>query len=110
MKNGRNLLHCVELVSVGVFGGDCRYLGVICNPTMNQNRYCRRCGASGALGVYCDVCEYMTPKQAARRLHVSESTYFRIVASGALHHRRVGLKKVLVSRVEVDNLLSGSRF
>lgn len=68
---------------------------------------CKGCGV-GTLrsGGYCQECEYMTQDEAAQRLHVSRATYFRMVAGGHIHQRKIGPRKTLVSRTEIDNILS----
>jgi excisionase family DNA binding protein len=74
-----------------------------------QPRPCKACGAPTLrLAQYCDGCEYMTHREAARRLRVSEATYFRIIRSGAIKRRKIGRRHMVVSRAEVDNLLAGS--
>jgi excisionase family DNA binding protein len=51
----------------------------------------------------------MSPDQAAARMHISRSTYFRMVKEGKIHPRKIGAQKTLVSRQEIDNLLSGQQ-
>jgi uncharacterized OB-fold protein len=75
-----------------------------------QPRACNACGAlTRRPGAYCEACEYMTPTEAQAKLHVSSATYFRMVAAGTIRPRRIGARKTLVSRVEIDNLLSTGR-
>ena len=70
-------------------------------------RACRGCGSIVTKpSPYCDGCEFMTPEQVQAKLHWSKSTYFRRVAEGIIRPRRAGGRKLLVSRVEIDNLLS----
>ena len=67
---------------------------------------CLNCGKSTErIQPYCSECEYMTQKDAYKRLKCSRSTYLRIVASGKLHPRRIGVSKLLVLRAEVDAIL-----
>jgi excisionase family DNA binding protein len=72
---------------------------------------CKGCGV-GTLrsSGYCGVCEYMTQDEAAQRLHVSRPTYYRMVSAGKIKPRKLGPRKTVVSRAEVDALLSGQRF
>jgi excisionase family DNA binding protein len=70
---------------------------------------CKGCGV-GTLrsGGYCQECEYMTQDEAAKRLHVSRATYFRMISAGQIHPRKIGPRKRLVNRIEIDNILSGA--
>ena len=73
-------------------------------------KQCRNCGATiRTMQPYCPDCEFMTPKDAMARLHVSEPTFYRYVKAGKFHPRRIGPAvrgaKVLILRAEVDALL-----
>ena len=52
----------------------------------------------------------MTQNQAAARLQVSRSTYYRMVQAGTIHPRRISRAKTLVARGEVDALLAGRAY
>ena len=65
---------------------------------------CRNC-TKPANADYCPDCEFMTQPEAWKRLRVSRSTYLRMVEAGKLHPRRIGIRKLLVLRAEVDALL-----
>jgi excisionase family DNA binding protein len=65
---------------------------------------CRNCGKRTQRS-YCPDCEFMTQEQAWTRLQVSRSTYFRMVLAGTIKPRRIGLRKLLVLRAEVDAIL-----
>jgi excisionase family DNA binding protein len=77
---------------------------------MQQPRNCSACGVQTLLPRYCRECEYITQKQAAKELRVSRATFFRMVAAGRIHPRKIGVQKTLVARQEIDNLLSGHSF
>lgn len=65
---------------------------------------CQSCGSPTAHPPYCPSCEYMTPQDAQKRLHISPSTYFRLVAAGKIAQRKIGRRKTLVSREAIDRL------
>ena len=70
-------------------------------------RQCRNCGeVNQRQQPYCAACEYMSPREAAVRLQVSRPTYYRWVKEGRIHPKRIGVKKRLVLRAEVDALLA----
>lgn len=68
---------------------------------------CKHCGATiQREQPYCEDCEYMSPQDAAKRLHVSRPTYYRLVKAGKLRPSHIGPKKTLVLRAQVDALLA----
>ena len=68
---------------------------------------CKSCGASTQLSPNCHDCMYISTKEAAKLLHVSMATFWRWVESGKIDPRKIGARKMLVSRAKIDNLLSG---
>jgi excisionase family DNA binding protein len=68
------------------------------------NNLCKYCGTE-CPGTYCESCEYMTTPDARAKLHISLSTYFRWLKEGKINPRRIGPRKRLVSRAEIDSLL-----
>jgi hypothetical protein len=73
---------------------------------------CRNCGAPhNRTQPYCPDCEFMTPAEAYQRLHCSKVTWHRVYVNsprnpnGPIHQRKVGVRKRLVLRAEVDALL-----
>lgn len=77
---------------------------------MDQPRKCTACGVSTLRARYCESCEYMSQDDAAKRLKVSRRTYYRLVGAGKINPWKIGLRKTLVARQEIDNLLSGHSF
>ena len=80
--------------------------------TADEGMYCCSCNKLAEnsaqflrAGGYCPDCEFMTQPEAWKRLRVSRSTYLRMVEAGKLHPRRIGIRKLLVLRAEVDALL-----
>jgi excisionase family DNA binding protein len=47
----------------------------------------------------------MSQPEAWKRLHISRSTYLKWVKAGKINPRRIGLRKLLVLRAEVDAIL-----
>ena len=67
---------------------------------------CRNCGAPTLrVPPYCPDCEFMSQPEAWKRLHISRSTYLKWVKAGKINPRRIGLRKLLVLRAEVDAIL-----
>lgn len=77
---------------------------------MTQPYSCKSCGTvTKRPGGYCENCEFMTPAEVRVRLRVSMSTYFRLVSDGKLRRVKLGPRKFLISRAEIDNLLTAPK-
>jgi len=68
---------------------------------------CHNCGTGHATnGPYCPDCEFMSPAEAQKRLHISPATWYRWLNDGKITSRKVGPRKRLIPRAEVEAMLS----
>ena len=51
----------------------------------------------------------MTILEAMKALKISRKTYYRWVAAGLLHPRKIGPRRVVVPQADVDALLKGTQ-
>ena len=66
---------------------------------------CRNC-TTPTNGEYCPACEFITPAEARERLHISQATWYLWIKKGRLTPRKVGPRKHLIPRVDVEALLA----
>lgn len=72
---------------------------------------CQNCGVNVAevvsrrTGGYCDGCDLMTIPEAARRLHVSRFTVYRLMRQGKISKVHPCLGRTLIRRAEIEALL-----
>ena len=66
---------------------------------------CRNCHAE-CLGGYCSKCEFMTIREAYTRLHVSRSTFFRLLRAKRFRLVKPSNRRTLICRAEVEALLT----
>lgn len=72
---------------------------------------CGNCGVSVAdvfakrSGGFCYRCEYMTKPEAIERLHISKSSFDRMLSDGTIKGVRPTPGRVLIRRVQVEAIL-----
>jgi len=72
---------------------------------------CQKCGIQVAevvrhrTGGYCEDCDLMTIREAAKRLHISESTFYLAMQAGRIKSVHPSPGRTLIRRAEIEALL-----